>query len=79
MAARAWTPAEVAQVDQGLAETNAQLDALLGAYRKQGAECGEDQALANLALALSLNPEMGIQGLFLVAVQRLARQSGEER
>lgn len=71
-----FTPAETAFLDQELADAGERTDRMLRVFREQAAEDGEQQARANLALALSWLPDGERDSLFLAAMIRLARQTG---
>jgi hypothetical protein len=76
--AHAWTPAKVARLDQDLAAQNRKLDIMIQWFRERTAAAGQDQALADTALALlSLPPAEGL-AMFMAAMPRLARQPGKE-
>lgn len=67
-------PAEIAYIDQAMADSSRQLDVLLAAYHRNVTRQGDTQALANIALALTLGSSReASQSMLLAAVQRLAR------
>lgn len=67
----AWTPGDMAAIDQMLAGGSKELDSLLADFRHQIAKNGEYQGMANMALALGLMPSNLLGGLLLIAVKRL--------
>jgi hypothetical protein len=72
-------PAATAEIDQLLAGFGTQLNGWVTAMQDQAARNGPDQGLANVTLALSLEPislpEM--RALFVIALQRLAAAAAE--
>lgn len=72
-----WSPAQRAAADQDLAVTSTMLGHFVTSMRDITARDGEDQALADIMLALSFYPADAVQALLGVALRKLSRQAPE--
>lgn len=72
-----WSPAQRAAADQELAVTSTVLDRFVTSMRDITARDGEDQALADIMLALSFYPAEAARMLCAIAIQKLSRQAPE--
>lgn len=73
-----WTVAEIARYDQALADTDAELDALVRAMQIGTRERGPRQAMANIAVLLvARHDKTDLVGLLSAALRRISAETTE--